>query len=87
MKELYPGEYADLQERAQNECEAATQAAARLAALPPGTPEYATAELDSYYGDLAAGHAIWNVLEFEQANGLPPTPIERFWQATPEVTS
>ena len=85
MKELYPGEYADLLEVAHNECEAALHAAARLAALAPDAPGYSEAEQDDYYGTLAAGHAIWNVHEFEQSNGLPLTPLEQFWQveATP----
>ena len=78
MKELYPGEYADLLEWAQGECEAAAAAEAREAALTPGTPEYDAARVDSYYADLGAGHALWELEQFEQRNGLPLTPIERF---------
>ena len=66
MKELYPGEYADLQRWAQSEGEALDAAQARLAATTPGTAEYAQAEIDSDCCMLAAGTALWELEQFEK---------------------
>jgi hypothetical protein len=66
VTELYPGEYADLKEHAQSECEEAAAADARLATLTPGTPEYDAAAVDCYYCDLAAGHALWELEQYEK---------------------
>ena len=67
MKELYPGEHADLQRWAQSEGEALDAAQARLAATTPGTLAHAQAEIDSDACMLAAGHALWELAQFEKA--------------------
>ena len=66
MRELYPGHYADLQERVRSEAAAADAAYAALEATAPGTEAYDLARINAYYCDLAHGWALLELEEFEK---------------------